>query len=72
VALIAAHRAARSGGPLLIGHYHSHPGGDATPSARDMAAAQPGLYWIILAANEAGCWLVAADGHFVPVVLAPI
>jgi desampylase len=68
-ALIAAHRAARAGGPALIGHYHSHPGGNAAPSARDRAAAQPGSYWIIVAAGEAGCWLAASDEHFVPIAM---
>ena len=28
-ALIAAHRAARSGGPQVLGYYHSHPNGRA-------------------------------------------
>ena len=68
-ALIAAHRAARAGGPVLIGHYHSHPGGDATPSARDAAAARPGSYWIIVASDDVGCWLAAADGCFVPIMV---
>ena len=67
VALIAAHRAARDGGPRLIGHYHSHPVGTTTPSARDAAAAQPGTYWIIIAGGELRCWLAAADGRFDPV-----
>lgn len=71
-ALIAVHRAARRGGPTLIGHYHSHPSGDATPSARDAAAAQPGVYWIIVATGEVRCWLAAAGGHFVPVGIAAI
>lgn len=67
VALIAAHRAARAGGPAPIGHYHSHPGGTATPSARDAAAAQAGSYWIIIAGDELRCWLAAADGRFDPI-----
>lgn len=71
VALIATHRAARAGGPALIGHYHSHPGGTATPSARDAAAAEPGSYWIIIAEEELGCWLAAAGGRFVPIGIAP-
>ena len=40
-ALIAAHRAARAGGPPIIGHYHSHPSGVAVPSATDTACAPP-------------------------------
>jgi len=70
VALIAAHRAARTGGPALIGHYHSHPRGDATPSVRDAAAAEPGRYWIIIAPGELRCWLATADGRFVAVAIA--
>ena len=35
--LIDAHRNARSGGPLLIGYYHSHPLGPPEPSATDRA-----------------------------------
>ena len=72
VVLIAAHRAARAGGPAPIGHYHSHPGGVAIPSARDAAAAQPGSYWIIIAGGELRCWLAAAGGRFGPVAcIAP-
>jgi proteasome lid subunit RPN8/RPN11 len=67
VALIAAHRAARAGGPAPIGHYHSHPSGPATPSARDAAAARPGSFWIIIAGDELRCWFAAAGGRFDPV-----
>ena len=38
-ALIAAHRAARTGGPALLGYWHSHPNGLAGPSDTDRAAA---------------------------------
>lgn len=68
-ALIAVHRAARTGGPALIGHYHSHPGGKAAPSARDAAAAQPGFYWIIAAGEAIECWLAAPGGRFVPITM---
>ena len=68
-ALIAAHRAARAGGPALIGHYHSHPRGIATPSARDAAAAEPGSYWIIIAGGELGCWYALREGQFDPVAI---
>ncbi|MGJ3626291.1 Mov34/MPN/PAD-1 family protein [Sphingomonas sp. MMS24-JH45] len=40
-ALLAAHRAGRGGGLAVIGHYHSHPSGDPTPSLRDAADAAP-------------------------------
>jgi proteasome lid subunit RPN8/RPN11 len=60
-ALIAAHRAARAGGPALVGHYHSHPGGSPVPSARDAAAAEPGSYWIIAGSGALRAWY--ADGR---------
>lgn len=59
--LIAAHRAARSGGPNVIGHYHSHPSGVAIPSATDAACARPdGSLWLIVAGNEARLWIAQA------------
>lgn len=52
-ALIAAHKAARGGGPQVIGYYHSHPTGDPTPSATDRAsAAHDGRVWAIVAGRE--------------------
>ncbi|WP_088185662.1 M67 family metallopeptidase [Sphingobium sp. Z007] len=55
--LIAAHRAARSGGPRIIGHYHSHPSGITAPSATDAACAAPdGNLWLIVGAGEAALW----------------
>lgn len=68
-ALIAAHRAARTGGPRLLGHYHSHPNGIAVPSDRDRAAAEPGRLWIIVAGHEATAWRAASNGGFAPVEL---
>ena len=48
-ALIDAHRAARTGGPRLVGYYHSHPRGPAAPSAIDQAeAAGDGMIWAIV------------------------
>ncbi|QHL90822.1 hypothetical protein GVO57_08280 [Sphingomonas changnyeongensis] len=81
-ALIAAHRAARNGGPAVIGCYHSHPSGPARPSARDAAmAAGDGQIWLILPGDDAGggaggeagvpgAWR-ALPGGFAPVVLIP-
>ena len=55
--LIAAHRAARSGGPKVIGHYHSHPSGVAIPSATDAACAMPdGTLWLIVAGEAVRLW----------------
>lgn len=54
-ALIDAHRAARTGGPQVIGYYHSHPHGPAEPSVTDRASASgDGKVWAILAANDPG------------------
>lgn len=66
IALIAAHKAARNGGPGIVGYYHSHPHGPAEPSATDRKmAAHDGLVWAI--AGQAGlrCWR-DDPGGFVP------
>ena len=64
-ALFAAHRAARGGGPRLIGHYHSHPSGVASPSARDAEAAMgDGALWLILTGDEARLWRTERAGAF--------
>ena len=52
-ALIDAHRAQRSGGPQVIGYFHSHPNGAARPSPKDQAAS----------ARDACVWAIAAGGH---------
>jgi proteasome lid subunit RPN8/RPN11 len=72
--LFAILRAERAGGPRVIGHYHSHPNGSPTPSARDAAMAlQPGRLWLIVAAGEARMWREvpggAMHGAFDPVEL---
>jgi proteasome lid subunit RPN8/RPN11 len=62
-ALIDAHRAARAGGPQVLGYYHSHPSGPAEPSAADRAqAAGDGKVWAIVAGGEARFWRDTADG----------
>jgi proteasome lid subunit RPN8/RPN11 len=44
----AALRAARAAGQAVIGCYHSHPHGNARPSARDLAGAgEEGFLWLI-------------------------
>lgn len=61
--LIAAHKAARKGGPGLLGHYHSHPSGSAEPSATDAAcAAADGALWLIVARGEMRLWRAAGEG----------
>lgn len=62
-ALIGAHRAARDGGPQIVGYYHSHPNGLAHPSSTDDAcAAHDGKIWVIVApvtkAVADGSWAI--------------
>jgi desampylase len=62
-AQIAALRAARNGGPAVIGHYHSHPTGPAQPSPADAAAAaNDGRLWLIIGSGEARAWRSNAGG----------
>lgn len=72
--LVAAYRAERNGGPPVAGCYHSHPGGNAAPSALDAAmAAADGRLWLIVAGGRATLWRAVADGRihgrFDPVVI---
>jgi desampylase len=64
-ALVDAHRTARAGGLAVIGYYHSHPCGPATPSATDRASASgDGTVWAILAGADVTFWRdVANDGE---------
>lgn len=65
-ALIDAHRAARAGGPELIGYYHSHPRGPAEPSATDRAmAAGDGRVWAIIGKSAISFWR-DGPGGFTP------
>jgi proteasome lid subunit RPN8/RPN11 len=50
-ALVDAHRAARQGGPAVLGYYHSHPSGPAEPSATDRR----------MAAGDGRIWAIAGD-----------
>jgi proteasome lid subunit RPN8/RPN11 len=74
-ALIAAHRAMRSsGGPAIIGYFHSHPNGGAVPSVTDAAMAAPdGRYWLIAAQDAIAVWQAVPEGsihgRFLPVPL---
>lgn len=71
-ALIDAHRAARSGGGQVIGYYHSHPVGEAAPSATDRAsAAGDGRVWAIIAGEDVRFWLDGEAG-FSPLPLSLI
>jgi proteasome lid subunit RPN8/RPN11 len=61
-ALVDAFRAAREGGPEVIGYYHSHPQGPGEPSGIDRAlAAGDGKVWAIVAERDVTFW--RDDGH---------
>jgi desampylase len=62
-ALFAALKAERAGGPMLAGYWHSHPSGDARPSATDSAmAAADGKIWLIAAGDAVTGWRASAGG----------
>jgi proteasome lid subunit RPN8/RPN11 len=62
-ALFAALRAERAGGAKIVGYWHSHPSGDATPSARDAAMAAPDeRLWLIVAGAEVCLWRAIEGG----------
>lgn len=63
VALIAALRSARDGGPAVLGFFHSHPGGNAEPSVRDAAdGAGDGRLWLIIGEEGVGAWVNRPGG----------
>ncbi|MCA1662498.1 MAG: M67 family metallopeptidase [Novosphingobium sp.] len=62
-ALIAAHKAARAGGPQVAGYWHSHPAGGAIPSAADQASASgDGRVWAIVTGADVTFWRDALGG----------
>lgn len=70
--LFAAFRAERAGGRRLIGYWHSHPSGDASPSLTDAAMADPdGRLWLIVTSETMTAWRAveggARHGRFDPV-----
>lgn len=55
--LVDAHRAARAGGPDVVGYYHSHPAGRAEPSAVDRTMASGDRrVWAIVAGGDVAFW----------------
>ena len=61
--LINAHRAARGGGPQVLGYYHSHPKGAPEPSVEDAAmAARDGSIWAIIGQGKTAFWHDTAAG----------
>lgn len=68
-ALFAALRAERAGGRHLLGYWHSHPSGDANPSATDAAMAAPDRkLWLITGGGQMRLWRAVPTG-FEPVIL---
>lgn len=62
-ALVDAYRAAREGGPEIVGYYHSHPEGPMEPSAVDRAlAAGDGRVWAIVGATDVTFWRDGEQG----------
>jgi desampylase len=61
--LIRAEKAARIGGPQIIGYFHSHPNGVCEPSAKDAAQANhDGRFWMIVTGTEISVWLAVENG----------
>jgi proteasome lid subunit RPN8/RPN11 len=61
--LVDVYRAARRGGPAVLGYYHSHPTGLAEPSATDREqAAGDGRIWAIVADGGVAFWRDGEDG----------
>ena len=70
--LVDAHREERSGGPQVLGYYHSHPNGPAAPSATDRAqAAHDGRVWAIVGEGDVAFWRDEEAG-FVPLSYAVV
>jgi proteasome lid subunit RPN8/RPN11 len=74
----AALRAARARGQRIVGGYHSHPAGPATPSARDIDES-PGGDWLHAIASREGpagrfslSVFYLGQGNFTPVVLVTV
>jgi proteasome lid subunit RPN8/RPN11 len=65
--VLALEREAARPGLQVVGFYHSHPAGPATPSAADLAEAWPGYVYLIVGrrdgGHEARAWRLAADRH---------
>lgn len=62
-ALFAAHKAARAGGPQVLGYYHSHPTGHPIPSATDCEHSTGDLrVWAIVASGEVAFYRDCGNG----------
>ena len=68
--LIAAHKAERAGGPILIGCYHSHPNGAEKPSIRDAESGWgTNFLWLIVASEQLTAWRSTRSGMFERVII---
>lgn len=66
-ALLAAYKAAREGGPKVIGYYHSHPDGHPVPSATDCDhASGDSRLWAIVSGGRIAFWRDGEAG-FTPI-----
>lgn len=62
-ALFAAHKAARGGGPQVLGYYHSHPAGHPVPSVTDCEhSTGDRRIWAIAARGEVAFWRDSEEG----------
>ncbi|MCJ2187938.1 M67 family metallopeptidase [Novosphingobium beihaiensis] len=62
-ALLSAHKAARAGGPQVLGYYHSHPVGHPVPSATDCEHSTGDLrIWAIIAGGRVAFWRDSGNG----------
>jgi desampylase len=62
-ALLAAHRAARGGGPQVLGYYHSHPTGLPVPSDADCEHSTGDLrIWAIIGDGRVAFWRDSGNG----------
>lgn len=61
--LLAAHKAARDGGPQVRGYYHSHPHGSSLPSATDKEHSTGDCrIWAIIAGRDIAFWRDRGNG----------
>ncbi|WP_331454113.1 M67 family metallopeptidase [Novosphingobium malaysiense] len=61
--LLAAHKAARDGGPQVLGYYHSHPVGHPVPSATDCEhSTGDSRIWAIIAGGQVAFWKDTGKG----------
>jgi proteasome lid subunit RPN8/RPN11 len=68
--LFGALRRERAGEGAVVGHYHSHPGGDGAPSATDAAMIRHvGELWIIAAGGALSAWRANGENSFDRVAL---